>query len=239
MSDNPASPAAPPAPQSANLKEGILGLLNFYIDPASTARRVQLKWFWVYPLIVVSIVNIIIQMQLAPYSRQLRLNVPNAPPPQTPTMVGQIVSAIGSVLFLIAIVAVVALLIMALGAMVDARARYKHIFTLVLTGGMITILQQIATLFLVRANAEDIHTLRDLTQQPLGLDIFIHTGGVLGSVLSFFSIFQVWLIVMIALSYSKLARVSKGKAFFATSPGWILGLIFYIGIGIVSDKFYG
>ena len=238
MSDNPVSPAAPPAPQSASLKEGILGLFSIYIDPAGVARRVQLKWFWVYPLIVVSIVNIIIQLQLAPYGRQLRVNVPNAPPPQTPTMVGQIVSACGSMLFLIAIVAFVSLLVMALGAMVDARARYKHIFSLGLTGGMISILQQIATLFLVRANAEDIHTMRDLTQQPLGLDIFIHTGGVLGSVLSFFSIFQVWLIVMMALSYSKLARVSKGKAFFATCPGWVIGLIFYIIIGIISDKFF-
>ena len=35
MSANAASPIAPPPQPSANLKEGILGLLNVYIDPSA------------------------------------------------------------------------------------------------------------------------------------------------------------------------------------------------------------
>jgi len=238
MSATP-TPSAAPAPQpAASLKDGILGLLNVYIDPAATARYVQLKWSWIYPFVVVSIISIVVQLQMNPFRSQLRMNVPNAPPPQPITPMSQVISACTSVLFLAGMVAFVALLVFAFGAIVDARVRFMHVFSLLLTIGMITALQQIATLIIVKVHAEDIHTLRDLTQQPLGLDLFIHAQGVLASVLAFFSIFQVWAIVMTVLSYSLLGKTSKIKAFFVTCPGWILGLLFYIGIGFMSDKFF-
>jgi hypothetical protein len=60
---------------------------------------------------------------------------------------------------------------------------------------------------------------------PFGLDIFVNVTGVLGSILGFFSIFQIWGIVILGLTYAHLAKVSKGKAFFATSPSWLLGLL--------------
>ena len=68
MSANPVPPAAPPAQPSATPMDGLLGILNVFIDPASTARRVQLKWFWIYPLIVLSIISAISLLQLIPFT---------------------------------------------------------------------------------------------------------------------------------------------------------------------------
>jgi hypothetical protein len=47
-------------------------------------------------------------------------------------------------------------------------------------------------------------------------------------VVSFFSVFEIWSIVMLALTYAALTRSSKGKAFFATAPAWIVGLVFAV-----------
>jgi hypothetical protein len=62
-------------------------------------------------------------------------------------------------------------------------------------------------------------------QVPLGLDIFIPATGALGGLLNFFSIFMIWYIVMLGLTYAHLAKVSKGKAFFATSGAWVLFMV--------------
>jgi hypothetical protein len=61
-----------------------------------------------------------------------------------------------------------------------------------------------------------------------GLDIFIPAHGVLLTLLNFFSIFQIWSLVMLALALASLAGSSKGKAFAAITPAWLIPLIFRI-----------
>jgi len=236
MSDNPVSPAAPPAPQSASLKEGILGLLNVYIDPASTARRVQLKWFWVYPLIVISAVLVICQLQLVPFTMQaMRVDPPGnmsglsgAQLEQALSMAGKITTIVAYCLpvFVLGITALAALLVMAMGAIVDARAKFSHVLSLLLACGMITMLQMVASVIVLKQKGlDDIQSMHQL-QVPFGLDIFINSTGVVGGLLNFFSVFMIWNIVIMVLSYAKLAKVSYGKAFFATLPPWVLGMLF-------------
>jgi hypothetical protein len=236
MSDNPVSPAAPPAQESASLKEGILGLLNVYIDPASTARRVQLKWFWVYPLIVISVVTVIIQLQMVPFTLQaMRVDPPGnmsglsgAQLDQAISMAGKISTIVAFIIpvFLVGIVALSALLVMAMGAIVDARAKFLHVFNLLMVCGMISMLHYVATVIVLKSKGlDDIQSMKQL-QVPLGLDIFINANGVLGGLLNYFSIFMIWYIVIMVFTYANMAKVSKGKAFFATLPPWIIGALF-------------
>jgi len=232
MSANAPGAAAPPPQPTASLKEGILGLLNVYIDPVSTARRVQLKWFWIYPLIVLSIVSTIVQTQLIPFTLQaMRMDPPNGASGEQLDKIISMTSTIshfaayGSPLIILLFTAIAALLVMALGAIVDARVRFPTLLSLLLTCGMISTLQYVAQVIVLKAKGlDDIQSMHQL-QVPLGLDIFIPATGALGGLLNFFSIFMIWYIVMLGLTYSHLAKVSKGKAFFATSGAWVLFMV--------------
>jgi hypothetical protein len=245
MSANALSPAAPPPQPTANLKEGILGLLNVYIDPVSTARRVQLKWFWIYPLIVLSIVSVIVQLQMVPFAIQaMRLDPPanmsglsGAQLENALAMAGKITTIIAYLLpvFILAMTAIAALLVMAMGAIVDAKVKFQHLFSLLLTCGMISMLQFVASVIVLKSKGlDDIQSMRQL-QVPLGLDIFVNATGALGGLLNFFSIFMIWYIIMLGLTYSHLAKVSKGKAFFATAPAWIVPMLFAV-VGAMFRK---
>ncbi len=235
MSANPVTPAAPPPQPSASLKEGLLGLINVYIDPASTARRVQLKWFWVYPLVVLSIISTIVQLQLIPFTMQaMRMDPPNGISGEQLAKTLSITATVSNVaayctpLIILLFSCIAALLVMAVGAIVDARVKFQNLLSLLMTCGMISTLQYIAAVIVLKSKGlDDIQSMHQL-QVPLGLDIFINATGALGGLLNYFSIFMIWYIVILGLTYAHLAKVSKGKAFFATCPAWLIGLIFAV-----------
>jgi fumarate reductase subunit C len=52
--------------------------------------------------------------------------------------------------------------------------------------------------------------------------------GALFALLNFFSIFEVWYLIVLTLGLAALAKVSKGKAFFAITPAWVLLLLFRV-----------
>jgi hypothetical protein len=242
MSANPTTPAAPPPEPSANPKEGLLGLINVYIDPASTARRVQLKWFWIYPLIALSIISAIALLQLIPFTLQAtRIDPPNGVGgPQLEqalkwTSIGMKIGAYCTPLIILLFTSIGALLVMAVGAIVDARVRFQHLLSLLMTCGMISVLQQVATVIVLKTKGLDDIQSRQQLKVPLGLDIFVNTSGALGGVLNYFSIFMIWYIVMLGLTYAHVAKVSKAKAFIATSPSWLVGLLFTV-IGAIFSK---
>ena len=237
-----ASPAAPPPQPAASLKEGLLGLGNVYIDPVSTARRVQLKWFWVYPLLVLSIISTIVQLQLIPFTMQaMRVDPPNGVSGEQLDRVLSMTSTVSNIaaycspILILLFTAIAALLVMAVGAIVDARVRFQHLLSLLLTCGMISTLQYIAAVVVLKTKGlDDIQSMHQL-QVPFGLDIFINATGALGGLLNFFSVFMIWYIVILGLTYSHLAKVSKGKAFFATMPAWLVPMLFAV-IGAAFRK---
>lgn len=242
MSANASSPIVPPPQPTASPMEGFLGLLNVYVDPVSTARRVQLKWFWVYPLVVLSIISTIVQLQLIPFTMQaMRMDPPNGASGEQLDRILSMTSTIShftayfSPLVVLLFTCIGALLVMAVGAIVDARVRFQHILSLLLTCGMISTLQYIAAVIVLKSKGlDDIQSMHQL-QVPLGLDIFINANGALGGLLNFFSIFMVWYIIILVLSYAHLAKVSKGKAFFATCPAWLVPMLFAV-IGAIFRK---
>ncbi|HZU28524.1 MAG TPA: YIP1 family protein [Bryobacteraceae bacterium] len=231
--------AAVPAPAEpvAGIGDGLAGILNIFVDPAGAARRIVLRMFWIYPIIVMCAVSIFQQIMLAPFTLQVQRKVlqdRNMSPEQIQNslammskfaFIGYIIAPIFVVLFCL----LSAWLISVAGSIVDVRARFQHLFSLVAVCGMFYMLQIIAQLIILRTKSpDDVQSRQDL-QPPLGLDIFLHDlpKGVQG-VVSFFSVFEIWSIVMMALTYAALTKTSKGKAFFATAPGWIVGLVFAV-----------
>jgi hypothetical protein len=70
----------------------------------------------------------------------------------------------------------------------------------------------------------------------LGFDIFLPEGSnkFLAAFLGYFSVFEIWWIVMIVLIFSAAFRVSKGKAFSVVLPLILLNVILRVGTAAFS-----
>jgi len=94
--------------------------------------------------------------------------------------------------------------------------------------GLVIALQSIAVVIVVRAKGDEVTSQEQLTP-PFGLDLLLPSAhGVLYALLNFFSIFEVWYLIVLTFGLAYLAKVSKGKAFFAISPAWVLPLLYRV-----------
>jgi hypothetical protein len=86
----------------------------------------------------------------------------------------------------------------------------------------------------VRAKGDDIQSVAEL-MPPFGLDIFVPEGAskALLATLNFFSIFEIWYLVILAFGLSYLAGCSRGKAFGAITPVWVVSLLFSVGFAML------
>jgi hypothetical protein len=113
------------------------------------------------------------------------------------------------------------------GSVVGLRAKFRDIFSIMMACSLIGSLQYIATYIVLRSKGDEITSQEQMTP-ALGLDIFIPAHGVLLAILNFFSIFQIWSLVIMALALASLTGSTKGKAFAAITPAWVIPLIFRI-----------
>jgi hypothetical protein len=226
----PADPVAGPG-------DALAGMLNIFIDPAATARRITKRLFWLYPLIVITVMVIVQQIVMAPYSMQVQRKVlqdRGVSAEQINTQLGMMskfafIGYIIAPILLVGMFALSAWLISVAASIVDVRTRFRYLFSLVSVCGMFYVVQTIAGLIVLKTKApEDVQSRLDL-QPPFGLDIFIHdVPKALQGILAFLNVFEIWSIVMLALTFAALTGASKGKSFFATSPLWLLGLVFAV-----------
>ena len=59
------------AEPGGGMTDGLVGMLNVFVDPAETARRVPSKLSWLWPVIVIAIAYITISSLMVPYAMQL------------------------------------------------------------------------------------------------------------------------------------------------------------------------
>ncbi len=127
--------------------------------------------------------------------------------------------------FVILILLLFAWLVSAMASMAGLRAKFRDIFSLMAACQLIPALQIIATYIVVHAKGDEITSQEQLTP-PFGLDIFLQNiHGALFALVNFFSIFEIWYLVVLTFGLAYLAKSSKGKAFFAITPAWLLTLI--------------
>jgi len=235
MAENTAT--APASQPVAGPKDGILGMLSVFIDPAATARRVTMRWFWVYPFVVMSAALILLQIVATPYrtrATELMLQeqgITGQAAQERLAMMAKFapVGWVVTPIITLVIIALSAWLVSVAASIIDAGVRYAYLFSLASVMGMFYVLQTVAGILVLRSKSvDDITSMKDL-QAPFGLDIFLHDlPKVLQGIASFFSVFEIWAIIMYALTFAALARTTKGKGFIATAPAWILGLLFAI-----------
>lgn len=220
---------------SGSAASGIFGMFNAFVDPAGLAKAAKTKMFWLWPLLVTCIVTIVVLYMMTPYTLSIseaRIAQQNIPPEKLEQArhISQIISnvipfvaPVGVVIFVV----VMAFFVNLTCSMAGIRTKFRDVFSLMAGCSLIVCLQTIATLIVLRVKGDEITSQEQMTP-PFGLDIFIPAHGVLLAVLNFFSIFEIWYLVILGLALAYMTGSTKGKAFFAITPAWLIPLLFKI-----------
>jgi hypothetical protein len=233
------------AEENPGVASGLVGMLNAFVDPMGLAKRVKAKLFWLWPLITICIVYIVMgylmlpyTMQLVDFSMQQRAASQSIPPDRMETArnMAHTFSQVGiafTPVFVVGILALLAWLVVVTGSIVGLRAKFRDVFSLMAACSLITALQVIAAYIVVRTKGDEIQSPEQL-MAPFGADIFIQdVHGAMLAFLNFFSIFEIWYLVILGLSLAYLTGASKGKAFIAITPAWLVPLL----LAVVRAKF--
>ncbi len=226
------------AEANVSVASGLVGMLNAFVDPGATAKRVPAKLFWLWPVLTLAVIYVVFSYLMLPYTQQLvdaRINQTmqqrGLPPDQIERArhMADTFSQFTGLITPVAIIGVIALmawLVTLTGSMAGVRAKFRDVFCLMAACSLIPALQYIASYIVVRAKGDEIQSPEQLTP-PFGIDIFFPSAhGALYAFLNFFSIFEIWYLVVLVFGLAYLTGSSKGKAFAAITPAWILPLIF-------------
>ena len=212
-------------------------MLNIFIDPKEAVKGFDNKWAWLWPLLIISLVTAVVGWQMIPMTLQaMQRNPPNGLTSEQLQQALPRIKMISSFTIFLspimtgAMMAAWAGLLIAVGAVMDIRTTFLKLFTLVAHCGLINAVQSIAHVVTLRMKGDDIQSLQELVPH-FGLDLFLSDGAnkQLAALLGYFSIFQIWYLVILALGLAFLTGISKGKAFAAITPIWFLGLMMRIG----------
>jgi hypothetical protein len=223
--------------QSENFASDLAGMGSFFIDPPGAARHVFHKWFWIGPLAIFSIVSVIASYLMLPIVQHV-LEVSPIPAGSNPEQYQRGMDMAmtiqrGSMYFSPVIVAVIlalqALVIWATCSVLTIEVKFRWLFNLVAGCSLIQVLASIASLAILKGKGE-VSTMAEL-RPALGVDIFLPEGTNRYAVafLGYFSIFEIWWIVMMVLVFSAAFRVSKGKALTAVLPLVAVNILLRIG----------
>ncbi|HEX4231790.1 MAG TPA: YIP1 family protein [Bryobacteraceae bacterium] len=215
----------------------VTGMFNFLIDPKAAARYVHSKWFWVAPVILMSIIGLAAGIIMQPIVRHV-LEVTPPPPNANPEQyqrsmaIGIKIAQFGAYLApvgVIVTVAIDALVLFATCSVMSVKASFRALFNLAAGTALITTLASLASVAVLMGKGE-VSTQAEL-RPPLGLDIFMPetANKYLVAFLGYFSIFELWWIVMTVLVISAAFKVDKAKAVMIVTPLVLLGLLARLG----------
>lgn len=237
--------AAPvPSPvEPVGFGEQLMGMLNIFIDPAGAIKAIRNKWSWLWPLLIFSAVTIVVQLMLVPTTmRILQTNPPGGmTPEQFESRMGMIqtmqkVSVFVTPVFLAAMLALGAAILLLACTVMGMNASFRDLFSLVSHCSLISMLQTIASFFVIRMKGDEIQTIAEM-RPSFGLGLFFHEGisKPLLATLDYFSLFTIWNIIIASLALAYLTGSSKGKGFAAAAPSWLLGLLIFIGVSYLQS----
>ena len=213
------------------------GLMNVFVDPSITAKAIPRSYFWLWPIILMSIVAVTFAVISSPIvSEVLRTHPPEGMDPAQYArslpmiqLVTKVMMYLSPLWIVIGILVPAALVLVACNVL-DIKVSFRDLFTIVAACSLIKMIQGVAVIAIVLAKGSDIQSMDELTNPAFGLDIFLHEG-VSKAVLAFFnffSIFEIWYIIVLAFCFAYFTRNGKARSFIATSPAWLIGLLFTV-----------
>lgn len=220
-----------PGVQQESASANLGGMANFLIDPHGAAPRLFTKWFWIYPLVVLIVVSLIANILVTPIVQHVLATQPMPPGVNPETYqaridMGMKIQRYIGLLFPLLLVAFQALVLWGMCSVVAINATYRQMLNLASGCTLIQVLAAIASVIILKSKG-DVSTVAEL-RPALGLDIFMPEGSnkILLALAGYFSIFEIWWIVMIILILAAAYRVSKGKAVTVIAPLVLISLIF-------------
>ena len=227
--------AKTPTPSNPeSVADNVAGMGAFLIDPAGAARRVFHKWFWVGPWILMAIVAFAGSYFTLPLVQHV-LDVAPTPPGTDPAAAqkgAEMGMKIGTIAMYAAPVTTLLLfciqaaILFGMTTVLSVKATFVQMLNLVAGCSIIQVLATVAGVLILRTK-NDISTMAEL-RPALGLDIFMPEGAnkFLLALLGYFSIFEIWWLIMITLVLSAAFRLPKTKALLLVSPIFVISLIF-------------
>jgi hypothetical protein len=232
------TPAYLPPQESEGFGSDLAGMFAFFIDPAAAARRLPRRWFWVAPFAVVIVVSVIAGFLLEPIIRQASALMPMRPGAtpaehQRAIDIGIAAQRVFTPISISVMILIESLIVYGTALAFSIKARFGEFLNLLAGCSLISVvLTYVANTIILRSKGE-VSSVADLTP-PLGLDLFLPSDAnrVLLGFLGYFSIFQLWWMVMMILIVSAAFRVSKGKALVIVAPLILLSLIMRIAVTV-------
>ena len=221
----------------------ILAILNIFIDPAESVRNMEGRFAWVWPFLLSSIVGIGISFLIAPVMVQLmRTNPPGNIPAESlekaiETMGKmQTFTAVIQPLGLGIMLAITSLLLFAACSVLDVKAKFMQLFTLVSHAGLVLSLGAVAGAIVVKMKGE-LQSMLEL-QPSFGPDMLLPEGssGVLIGFMKCLDLFHLWYYVVLVLALAAMFKVSKGKALGIAVPIIFLMFIFTMATSMFSNR---
>jgi Yip1 domain len=234
--------------QKLSVGDGFIGMLNVFVDPKATAQRIPAPLSWLWPIITLIIIYLVTGYLMLPYIMNLIDVRINQQISQQNTTADQAERArnithaiyqyypLAIPVIVIVFILFFAWLVSAMASMAGLRAKFRDIFSLMAACSLIPALQSIAIYIVLRTKGDEI-TSQDQLTPPFGLDIFLQNihGALLGLV-NFFSIFEIWYLIVLTLALAYLGKSTKGKAFFAITPAWVLPLVIKVVQGMLQPS---
>lgn len=216
----------------------LLAILNVFFRPAETVRRIHgNRLAWLPPILLGGIVMGLYNYTLPRATMQAMRNEPPAgyDAAKLDAMVGSMetmarFSTISAPMMFALMILIGAALVFAVCVILRVNVKFPALYNLMAHVGLVNALQTLAHVLVLRGKGAAI-LVKDLTP-AFGLEGMLPAGGsklVLGAA-SFFSVFAVWHIVVLALGFAALAGVPKGKAFLVTAPSWVIGLLYAMAV---------
>jgi hypothetical protein len=231
------------ADATGSTADGLVGLVNVFVDPQTTARKVPSPYSWVWPVLILVIGYTVTTYLTMPFTLQMMeagIRQRNLPPEQLDqalTMERAFGQAFAYLIpfFGIAFIALFALLVKVVYSLMDIRPTFRDLFTMLADCSVIPFLQVVATYVVLRVKADPVETAEQM-QPPFGLDIFLQgIHGVPFAFVHFFSIFQIWFLVVLVFGLASLTKSSKIQALIAITPVWIVPLALVM-VGAMFQK---
>ncbi len=229
--------------QKLSVGDGFIGMLNAFVDPKATAKRIPAPLSWLWPVIVLIVIYGVVGVLTAPYAISIadaQIAQRGLPQDQAETarrithVIAQITPIVTPV-FVVLFVLLFAWLAVVIGSMAGLRTKFRDMFSLMAACSLIPALQAIATYIVLHAKGDEI-TSQDQLTPPFGLDIFLQNihGALLGLV-NFFSIFEIWYLVVLTHRAGLPGKNIQGQSVLRDHASWVIPLL----IKIVQAMFQG
>lgn len=214
----------------------LLAILNIFVRPAETVRLTKgnkLAWFW--PIVLGGFALGVYNHTLPRATMQALRNEPPAgmDAAKLDALVGNMevlsrFTTISSPMLYAVMILLGAVLTFAMCVILQANVRFPDLYNFMAHVGLINSLQTLCLVAVLRGKGPGIGP-KDLTPS-FGLDVFLaeDVSKFVRGVAGFFTVFTVWHIVVLVVGFAALTGVSKGRAFLATAPSWLVGLLYAV-----------